>query len=197
MISSIVLSAGLSSRMGSPKALLDWGGIPLLRYHIEQLHEGGVDEVIVVLGYRADDVARQIRHQPCRIMLNPRYHLGRAGALRIGAKAVNRDAESIVILNVDQPRPASFIREMLEAHRGGGMLITRPVAEGHGGHPVITAGSLRPELMEATDESEGLRAILQRHAAETNSVAADVLCLLDLNTPEDYERARPAAAAAG
>lgn len=196
MISSIVLAAGLSSRMGSPKALLDWGGMPLLRYHIEQLHEGGVDEVIVVLGYRADEVARQIRHQPCRIMLNPRFHLGRAGALRIGAKAVNRDAESIVILNVDQPRPAAFIRQMLDAHRAGGMLITHPMHDGHGGHPVIAAGSLRPELMEATDESEGLRAILQRHAQEINTIEAGAICLLDLNTPEEYEKARPAAPAA-
>lgn len=196
MISSIVLAAGMSSRMGTSKALLDWGGVPLVRYQIEQLHEAGVDEVIVVLGHRADDVSRQIRHTPCRIMLNPRYHMGRAGTLRIGAKAVNRDAECIVILNVDQPRPAAFVREMLAAHKSGGRLITHPVSDGHGGHPVITAGSLRPELMEATDSSEGLRGVLSRHAAEIHTIAAGEICLLDVNTPEEYQRARPAAATA-
>jgi CTP:molybdopterin cytidylyltransferase MocA len=192
VISSIVLAAGLSSRMGSPKALLDWGGQPLLRYQIEQLHEGGADEVIVVLGYRADDISRKIRGVQCRIMLNPRYHMGRAGTLRIGAKAVNRDAESIVILNVDQPRPASFVREMIEAHRTGGRLITRPTFDGHGGHPIVVAGSLRPELMEATDDSEGLRGVLARHMGDTHSVPADAICRLDVNTPEDYVAARPA-----
>lgn len=195
MISSIILAAGLSTRMGTPKALLDWGGVPLLRYQIDQLREAGVDEVIVVLGHRADDVARQIRHSPCRIMLNPRYHMGRAGALRIGAKAVNRDAECIVILNVDQPRPAAFIRGILDAHRAGNDPITRPVFDGKGGHPVVTAGSLRPELMEATDDEKGLRGVLARHAGETRSVESSALCRLDLNTPEDYAAALDSLAA--
>ncbi|MYK25863.1 MAG: NTP transferase domain-containing protein, partial [Dehalococcoidia bacterium] len=50
MISSILLAAGMSTRMGQPKALLDWGGEPLICYQIRQLQEAGVDEVVVVLG---------------------------------------------------------------------------------------------------------------------------------------------------
>ena len=50
MISSILLAAGMSTRMGEPKALLDWGGEPLIRYQIRQIQEAGVDEVALVLG---------------------------------------------------------------------------------------------------------------------------------------------------
>ncbi|MCS7295048.1 MAG: nucleotidyltransferase family protein [Chloroflexota bacterium] len=188
MISSILLAAGLSTRMGRPKALLDWGGVPLIRYQIEQLKAAGADEVIVVLGYRADEIHRTIRDLPVRVMFNPRFQFGRAGSLRLGAKAANRDAEKIVIVNVDQPRPASLIRELLEAHDTS-FAATVPVAQGHRGHPVVVSGWLRQELMAADDESEGLRGILARHAAAVREYPASDLCLLDINTPDEYEEA--------
>src|SRR5688572_3577180 len=94
VISSIVLAAGQSTRMGQPKALLDWGGEPLIAYQVKQLKEAGVDEVVVVLGYRSDDIHRKIGSLPCRVMLNARYQMGKANSLRIGAKAVDRDADA-------------------------------------------------------------------------------------------------------
>src|SRR5437660_3614492 len=101
MISSIVLAAGMSNRMGEPKALLDWGGEELVNWQVRQLKEAGVDEVIVVIGHMADPIRRRMKRADCRVMLNPRYQMGRAGSLRIGAKAVNRDTEAILIINVD------------------------------------------------------------------------------------------------
>jgi CTP:molybdopterin cytidylyltransferase MocA len=188
MISSIILAAGMSTRMGQPKALLDWGGEPLIAYQIRQLKEAGVDEIIVVLGFHGDDIHRQIRRLPCRVMLNPRYFAGRAGSLRIGAKAVNRDAEAIVIVNVDQPAPAASIHRLIEAHNDR-YIATRPTVGGRHGHPVIVSGRLRPELLEATEEDEGLRGILRRHAAEIQDVPGDDLNVADLDTPDDYQDA--------
>lgn len=181
--------------MGTPKALLDWGGQPLLAYAITQLKEAGVDEVIVVLGHRADDIHREIRRLPCRVMLNPQYQMGRARSLRIGAKAVNRDAETIVIMNVDQPRPAALIREVLARHDQQ-FAATRPSHEGHGGHPIAVSGWLRPELLEASDEDGGLRGIIRAHRDQLQDIEADATCLLDLNTPDEYREAVKAAPAA-
>jgi molybdenum cofactor cytidylyltransferase len=189
MISSIVLAAGMSTRMGKPKALLDWGGEPLICYQVSQLREAGCDEVIVVLGHRADDIQRKMKTANCRVMLNARFFAGRAGSLRIGAKAVNRDAEAIVITSVDQPRPAEFLRKLIEAHQASAA-ATRPVKDGHHGHPVVVSGRLREELMAATDETEGLLGVLRAHASELAEVATDDLLALDLNTPDDYEAAR-------
>lgn len=189
MKSSILLAAGISSRMGTPKALLDWGGEPLIRYQIRQLFEAGLDEVVVVLGYHADEIQRQMRDLKCRVMLNPRYQMGKAGSLRIGAKAVNRDAEPVVILGVDQPRSASLIRTLVEAHLASEHPVTRPTFDERGGHPVVVAGSLRAEMMDATDEDEGLRGVLAHYASRTQLVPAGEECRLDLNTPEEYEAA--------
>jgi CTP:molybdopterin cytidylyltransferase MocA len=189
MISSIVLAAGMSTRMGEPKQLLDWGGEPLLAYQVRQLREAGCDEVIVVLGYRSDDIHRAIRRSECRVMLNPRYQMGRAGSLRIGAKAVDRDAEAIVIINVDQPRSADRIRELVERHDQQ-FAATRPACDGHAGHPLVVSGWLRPELLEASEEQEGLRGIIRRHQDQLQEIPSDSGCLLDINTRADYEEAR-------
>ncbi len=189
MISSIVLAAGTSSRMGQPKALLDWGGKPLLVYQVEQLRAAGVDEVIVVLGHRTDEIRRVLKDAGCRVMNNPAYHAGRASSLRIGAKAVDREAEAIIVANVDQPRPAEFYRELMSKHQPGAA-ATRPEFGGQHGHPVIVAGSLRPEMMAATEEERGLAGVLSQHSAELASFPSSDLCLLDINTPDDYDKAR-------
>ena len=188
MISSIVLAAGMSTRMGQPKALLNWAGEPLLAFQVRQLREAGCDEVIVVLGHRSDEIHRHIRRANCRVMLNPRFQMGRAGSLRIGAKAVNRDAEAIVVLNVDQPRPSALIRALIDSHKPE-YAATRPSYEGHAGHPVVVSGWLRPELLDASDDEEGMRGILHRHQDQMHEIPAEASCLLDLNTPGDYEDA--------
>jgi CTP:molybdopterin cytidylyltransferase MocA len=130
-----------------------------------------------------------MRTANCRVMLNARFFAGRAGSLRIGAKAVNRDADAIVIINVDQPRPASFLRALIDAHTPEAA-ATRPVKDGHHGHPVIVAGRLREELMAATDEKEGLLGVLRDHASELAEVPTDDLLALDMNTPDEYRAAR-------
>ena len=194
MISSILLAAGMSTRMGEPKPLLDWGGEPLIRYQIEQLLQGGVDEVVVVLGHRGDDVHRKLHGLAYRAVLNPTFQLGRAGSLRMGAKAVAREASAIVILNVDQPRPASLIRALIEAHTAEAT-VTRPEHEGRHGHPVVVSSRLRAELLTADDADGGLHGVVAAHEDEIVDVPTDASCLLDLNTREEYEAALAAMAA--
>ncbi len=179
----------MSTRMGKPKALLDWSGEALVNYQVRQLREAGCDEVIVVLGHKADDVSRQMKTSACRTMLNPRYQHGRAGSLRIGAKAVNRDADIILITDVDAPRPAAFLKALLAGHKAEAA-FTRPARDGHRGHPIVVAGRLREELMTATDETEGLHGVLRNHATESGEVDAGDLLDLGFNTPEEYREAR-------
>jgi CTP:molybdopterin cytidylyltransferase MocA len=195
MISSILLAAGMSTRMGEPKALLPWQGEPLVCYQVDQLREAGADEVVVVLGHRADDIQRHMKHLKCRVLLNALHQQGKAGSLRIGAKGVNRDAEAIIVLSVDQPRPAELTRKLLEAHTGD-HLITRAVHNSRGGHPIVVAGSLRPELMAVSDATGGLKAVMRAHAAETHNLECGPECLVDVNTPDEFGEARAAYGAA-
>lgn len=175
--------------MGSLKPLLDWGGEPLVCYQVRQLQEAGCDEVIVVLGFKSDDVARELRAVSCRIMHNPRFQHGRAGSLRIGAKAANRDSSAILVTDVDTPRPAGFYRAMIEGHNPE-KAYTRPVHNGHRGHPVIVSGRLREELMAADDANEGLAGVLRAHVGDSGEVDAGDLLDVGFNTPDEYEAAK-------
>lgn len=191
MISGILMAAGQSTRMGTQKALLDWGGETLVRYQVRQLKEAGADEIIVVVGFGSDEIHRDIRGLGARVVLNPRYQLGRAGSLQIAAKAVDRATDAIIILNVDQPRTADLIR-IVTAEISDTVKVAQPICGDHRGHPVVVAGSLRDELIAASDDGEGLRGILDAHRDHAKYVETDDACLLDINTPADYEAAKAA-----
>jgi molybdenum cofactor cytidylyltransferase len=93
-----------------------------------------------------------------------------------------------VVLGLDQPRPASITRALLEAH--GDASITAPTFEGRRGHPVVLANALLPELRAASEEAQGLRGVIAAHEAEVREVAFETAqVLLDINTPEEYEAA--------
>jgi len=185
-ISAILLAAGESRRMGSPKPLLAWRGATLIEYQIAQLRKAGVGDVIAVLGHRSENILPLVTAAGARPVVNESYHEGRASSLRAGAAAIE-GAETVVVLSVDQPRPATITRRLLDQHASG---ITVPSHDGHRGHPVVLDGALLPELREADEATQGLRAVLGRHAAEVREVPFDAATvLLDLNTPEDYQRA--------
>ena len=189
MTAAILLAAGESTRMGGPKALLPWGGTTLIAYQVGELLGAGVDHLVVVLGHAADEVRPHVPFQ-ARVVVNEAYRQGRASSLRVGAAALPDDADQIVVLNVDQPRPSQVLRALLAAHREGGSLITVPVAQGRRGHPPVLAGSLLPELREASEGAQGLRGLIASHREAVREVALDSpLVLLDINTPAEYQRA--------
>lgn len=187
---AILLAAGESTRMGRPKALLPWAGTTLIEYQVGQLREAGVSRVVVVLGHEAEAVRPQVPAE-AQVVVNERYAEGRASSLRTGAKALPDGADPIVVLGVDQPRPAALMRELLEAHGERGAAITVPVVEGRRGHPSVVAGTLLGELRRAEEASQGLRGVIASHEEEVVEVAVErAEARLDLNTPEEYEAAR-------
>ena len=177
--------------MGSPKPLLDWGGETLIEYHVDQLRKGGVDEVIAVLGHAARKVRPLAERAGATTVLNAEYNEGRASSLRAGAFAVPSGTSEIIVVNIDQPRPASVSACLLENHLSTGALITIPTHDGKRGHPAFLCGSLGPELRRVDEATKGLREIIHRRAESVHELAFDTdIVLLDINTPEDYERAR-------
>lgn len=186
---AILLAAGESTRMGTPKPLLSWGDATLIEYQVRELAAAGIDDIVAVLGHAADAV------RPCvppeaRVVVNEAYRDGRASSLRTGAGVLPGDADPILVLNVDQPRPRDVLCSLLASHRDGGALITLPVAEGRRGHPPVLAGHLLPELRNASEEARGLRGVIGAHqeAVREADLSAPVV-LLDINTPADYRRA--------
>jgi CTP:molybdopterin cytidylyltransferase MocA len=190
-VAGLLLAAGESTRMGRPKPLLEWNGTTLIEYQISQLRAGGCDEVVAVLGHRAEEVRPYAEKAGARVVVNEDYRAGRAGSIRTGAVALVPETSAIVILNVDQPRGHAITRRLLDEHAARGNLITVPLCQGQHGHPAVLAGSLLPELQQVDEASQGLRAVMRRHEAGRAELPVDdSSVLLDLNFPADYEAAR-------
>ena len=143
--SAVLLAAGASRRMRSLKALLDWQGRPLIIHQIAALRAGGADEVVVVLGHRADELQARIGANSdvyaagnVRCVINRDYLRGKTTSIIAGLRAIAPlspsagDSDgSILLLNVDQPRSPAIIRQVLDAHHANpGALITIPTCGG-------------------------------------------------------------------
>lgn len=186
---AILLAAGESTRMGRPKPLLPWGDITLIEYQVRELAAAGVDDVVVVLGHLADEVRPRVPPE-ARLVVNEAYRRGRASSLRAGAAALSHDADPILVLSVDQPRPRDMLRSLLLAHREGGAMITLPVARGRHGHPPVLSGSLLAGLQNASEEAQGLRGVVGAHQEATREADLSLpVVLLDINTPAEYRQA--------
>ena len=189
-VRALVFAAGESTRMGTLKQLLPWQGRPLIAYQVEQMRAAGAEDVVVVVGHEAAQIAPVAVAAGARVVENTEYRAGRAGSVRVGAWALPDGTRAVILLNVDQPRPAALIRRVLDAHLAGDALITTPEAGGRRGHPVVIAGTLLPELRAVSEASEGLRAVVRRHAARRQIVPVDdPMIHLELNTPEEYAAA--------
>ena len=191
LVSAVLTAAGESTRMGRPKPLLPWRGVTLVEYQFAGLLAAGASEVIVVLGHRHEEVAPHVRGYGVRYVVNHRYRDGRSTSIRAGIAETAANAEAIVLLGVDQPRPPGIVAQTLSSHLERGAVITSPRRNGRGGHPIVFSSALRDELNAITEEEQGIRQVFRAHRGEVNELEIDDPVIhLDLNTEEDYDRAR-------
>ena len=184
---ALILAAGASERMGTPKALLAWDGTTLLDYALRQARAAGIDELVVVLG-----PATRHLELGATTVFNPTPETGRSASIRLGAAALSEAPEAILIQSVDQPVPADVIRALLEAIAVS-VDAAVPTYRGRRGHPVAFAGRLLDELRTVTEEDQGLRALVRRHAAQLHEVAVETEAVVwNLNDPAAYAAARAA-----
>lgn len=189
---AILLAAGESRRMGQLKALLPWQGDTLLGCQVSSLLQAGIHQVVVVLGHKQDSLLPLLEGRDRVIpVFNPDYQAGKTTSIKTGLRSRQAaDARTLVLLNVDQPRISETISTLLSKHESSDCLITIPVFQGKGGHPIILDSSLLPELLEIGEASQGIRAVVGKHKERMQRVEMDTPEVLwDLNTPEQYQAA--------
>ncbi|MBV8713781.1 MAG: nucleotidyltransferase family protein [Chloroflexi bacterium] len=172
---AIILAAGASQRMGTPKALLPWGGSTLLEYAVQQARDAQADAV-VVLGPATQQVSID-----AVTVLNSEPESGRSASIRLGAAAVADRVEAVLVQSVDQPVPAWVLLALFAANAE----IAVPTFGGQRGHPVCLAGTLLAELREVTEADQGLRAVVRRHTVTEVPVETEAI-LWNLNDPASY-----------
>ena len=111
--------------------------------------------------------------------------------MRAGARAVADDTRTILVLDVDQPRPRRVIQRLIENHVRASNVITVPTFEGKRGHPTVVDGWLLPELRRVRERTKGLRGFHDQHEADVVELPFDSeVVLVGINTPQEYEAAK-------
>jgi molybdenum cofactor cytidylyltransferase len=199
---AILLAAGAASRMGTAKAALPWRGTTLIEYQIGELLATSIDVLVVVLGCRASEIGARIEPRRIdgrlRILVHAAWDEGKTSSIRAGIVELDRYEhterrvpwKSVTIVGVDEPRSAATIEAIFAAREASGARIAIPRFEDRRGHPPVFARELRQELLGLDEASQGLRAVVARHAAAAALVEiADPRVLVNLNDPEAYRAA--------
>jgi molybdenum cofactor cytidylyltransferase len=192
-VSAIVLAAGMSTRLGSPKQLLQIGGRPLLAIALETLSRSQIQEIVVVLGASADIIRRQVALDGAKVVVNDQYREGMGTSLRVGLAAIAPSARAALVVLADQPLlQSSTINELIEQHQKNQPHIVIPLYRGFRGNPVLLDRSVFPELAGLSGDI-GCRAIFGGHTDNILKVPVDDAgILLDVDTRADCENLQEA-----
>lgn len=199
-IAAVVLAAGRSARMGEAKQLLRVGGCAMLARTLEHVHSSRVDEGVLVLGFMAEAIRRELPAallNGLRIVINEHYQSGMASSLRAGLGAVTSISDAALIVLADQPlvRPETMdriIERYRERYRESDAEIAIPFYRGSRGNPVLLDRSVFAEAMRLEGDV-GCRAIFANHRDKIVEVDVDDAgILVDIDSREDYERLRDA-----
>jgi len=188
-VSAIVLAAGMSTRMGTAKQLLQLGDRTLLATVLDNLRESRVDQIVVVLGYSAESIRREVALDDVSVVLNEAYREGMGTSLRAGLAALDARTQAVLIVLADQPfvRPAT-LDLLIAQYTEKKPQIVIPVHRGFRGNPVLLDRSVFPELRQLAGDV-GCRAIFGSHSENILKVPVDDAgILLDADTAADFEK---------
>jgi len=190
-LTAIILAAGYSSRMGAFKPLLPFGGTTVLVRAIELFHGAGIPDIRVVVGYRSEQLLPLLKQQPVRTLLNERFQEGMFSSVVTAAKSLEGTNGAFFLLPVDIPLVRrETIERMIQSYRNGTKGILHPAFRGERGHPPLISASYCSRILSWHGDG-GLKALLMLHENDTAIVESDDPgVLLDMDTPEDYERLR-------
>lgn len=196
MLAALILAAGESRRMGSPKATLPYpigeatpGKVTFLDHLISVVSRPRVGLMRVVLGANAEKIRERVRLKPDWLVMNDHWRDGQISSIRAGINSLPADTDGILICPVDTPLISSALVDMLAARfYESGKAIVLPVYRERRGHPVIFAARLYPELLRATNEN-GARSVVWAHSADVLEVPTEEEgVILNLNDPDALQR---------
>ena len=180
----LLLAAGAGRRMGGPKALVEVGGEPLLRRAVRLLRDGGCDEVVVVVGAQAADVAALAVAEGCHAVPSPGWEEGMGASLRAGlAHLTGGPHDACVVALVDQPLLGAAAVARLLAAGGPAAVAT------YGGaprNPVLLAREVWSGVADTAVGDAGARDWLRAHPHLVTRVPCDDTgSPYDVDTPAD------------
>ena len=172
-ISAIILAAGESRRMGKPKQLIPLEKTTILEQTVDNFLNSEVHDVIVVVGYKAEEVAKLIANRPVTVAVNSAYREGMSTSIVAGLSLLSDKAQGVMFALADQPFiDSQTINRLIEAFGIYDKGIVMPIYQGRRGHPVIFSIKYKEELLSLKGDIGG-REIICRHPDDVFEVAVN------------------------
>ena len=194
MLSAVILAAGESRRMGSPKALLpDPDGRAFIARIVRTLSDAGLADVLVVTGAHHDAIASALASdglgEHVQLVPNSDPSRGQLSSIWAALDATPPNANALLMTLVDVPMVTSAtVRAVIDTWMSTRAPVVRPIVDGRRGHPVIFDRRLFAELRSAPLDG-GARVVVRAHWGESIDVPVnDRGSVIDVDTPGDYQQ---------
>jgi CTP:molybdopterin cytidylyltransferase MocA len=183
-VTTIILAAGGSTRLGRPKQLVLLDGVPLVARAARTALDARLGPVVVVLGADAEAVAAALGGLDVTLVRNPRWEAGMGTSIAEGVRtaAADRACAAVILMTCDQPHvPARHLIALAGAWRAGAGDAIGSAYGGTVGVPALFARA-RFGALGSLDPGSGAKALLGGPSVPCES------CGPDLDRPDDLER---------
>lgn len=187
--SAIILSAGYSSRMGSLKPLLKFKNKTALELLVETFKKCNIEDIIVVVGYRAHDIIDNLNYLKVKWVINDNYDEGMYSSVKEGVKALDNKSDAVFIIPVDIPIIKTNTIQILQSeYLSGKSGIVYPTFNGKRGHPPLISTIYKKSILKNLLDG-GLKNLLNLYNWDSKDIQVfDFGSVTDMDTPLDYEK---------
>lgn len=182
---AVIVAAGMSSRMGDFKPMLNIGSITIAQRIVANFRQAGVDRIVIITGYNAEALERHLAGAGIVFLRNEEYESTEMfDSAKIGLEYISDKADRILFTPVDIPLfTADTVKRLIDTkcELGG------PSYKGKIGHPIVMSSTVAKELIGFTGDG-GLKGAMDNCGIPMKKIeVADKGILHDADTPEDYE----------
>ncbi len=191
LTAGLILAAGSSTRMGSPKQLLDRKGNTLLDHVLGEALKSELAHVVLVLGYRAEEIKRGLKtdlnHPKLKTIVNRKWEDGMSTSIIAGLSEVQKGYDHCMVLLADMPNiSATLINRLIHDYLSSGLTLGAIKKGEIRSLPAIFGRALYEELHQLKGDV-GARDLFIKYKNNVCLVEPGVEYNdLDIDTPEDY-----------
>lgn len=184
---AVILAAGESKRMGTPKMLLPFNGSTMIRNVIQNVSESDISKIMVVLGAHKEKISMEIEKLPVRTCFNDDFRQGMLTSVKCGVRNLPSGFDAVLVFQGDQPliRPAT-INKIINSYTSSNKSLAIPVYKNRRGHPLLVDKKYTIDI-EKISPDKGLNTLAEQYSHDVLEVETDDPGILrDFDTYEEY-----------